>query len=106
MTLQQYALLSDIKIRPHSLDKELEQLNAKDTLELNKSKPGRGLSTHSDREDESLVFTNLHFNLNHVSRVSPLKKHKRTNLKDTLKLKLHVSRLSMVSRLPFYSGLV
>lgn len=71
MTLQQYVLLSDIKIRPHSLDKELEQLNAKDTLELDKSKPGRGLSTRSAREDESLVFTNLHFNLNNVPRVFP-----------------------------------
>lgn len=69
MTLWQYALPLDIKIRPHSPDKQLEQLNAKDTLELDKSKPGRGLSTHSDWGDESLVFTNLHFNLNNVSRV-------------------------------------
>jgi hypothetical protein len=69
MTLQQYVPPLDIKIRPHSLDKQPQQLNAKDTLELDKSKPGRGLSPHSGCEDESLVFTNLHFNLNRVSRV-------------------------------------
>lgn len=59
MTLQQYVFPLEIKIWPHSLDKPLEQLNAKDTLELDKSNSGRGgLSNHPDWEDKILVFTN------------------------------------------------
>lgn len=60
-----------MKLWPHSLDKELKQLNVQDTLELDESKSGRGQSHHQDWEGKTniLIFTSLRFNLNHATDI-------------------------------------
>lgn len=57
-----------MKLWPHSLDKELKQLNVQDTLELDKSRSGRGQS-HTKTEKVKLIFTSLHFNVNQATNI-------------------------------------